>query len=199
MKTTTIQEALTPVVGLPLRCIGRAANMLWLHFGEMRIVPAHGGGTKTVGDWAIHVQCPWRISQLGRIVIAYHDFYYSPDGDALDDWDTLGKSRFDSVAARLCTEFRQLRRWLHQPTLTMSEVFQSVSVAIIGSTFFPLTATIRASTGESFSPEPPASILFFESMRKTWSNKSLQATRDGRSSSAIAEDVISPACLSSGR
>jgi len=105
MKTTTIQEALTPVVGLPLRCIGRAANMLWLHFGEMRIVPAHGGGTKTVGDWAIHVQCPWRISQLGRIVIAYHDFYYSPDGDALDDWDTLGKSRFDSVAARLCTEF----------------------------------------------------------------------------------------------
>jgi hypothetical protein len=31
------------------------------------------------------------------------------------------------------------------------------------------------------------------------SNKSLQATRDGRSSSAVAEDIISPACLSSGR
>jgi hypothetical protein len=30
-------------------------------------------------------------------------------------------------------------------------------------------------------------------------NKSLQATRDGALSSAIAEDVISPACLSSGR
>jgi hypothetical protein len=34
---------------------------------------------------------------------------------------------------------------------------------------------------------------------KTWSNKSLQATRDGVSSSAIAEVVISPACLSFGR
>jgi hypothetical protein len=34
---------------------------------------------------------------------------------------------------------------------------------------------------------------------KKSANKSLQATRDGRSSSAIAEDVISPACLSSGR
>jgi hypothetical protein len=33
---------------------------------------------------------------------------------------------------------------------------------------------------------------------KTWS-KSLQATRDGRSSSAIAEDVIRPACLDVGR
>jgi hypothetical protein len=30
-------------------------------------------------------------------------------------------------------------------------------------------------------------------------NKSLQATRDGVSSSAIAEGVISLACLSSGR
>jgi hypothetical protein len=35
-------------------------------------------------------------------------------------------------------------------------------------------------------------------MKKT-ANKSLQATRDGVSSSAIAEDVIRPACLSSGR
>ena len=30
-------------------------------------------------------------------------------------------------------------------------------------------------------------------------NKSLQATQDGRSSSAVAEHVIRPACLSSGR
>jgi hypothetical protein len=30
-------------------------------------------------------------------------------------------------------------------------------------------------------------------------NKSLQATRDGGFSSAIADYVISPACLSSGR
>ncbi len=32
-----------------------------------------------------------------------------------------------------------------------------------------------------------------------WSNKSLQATRDGRSSSAGADNVIRPACLSSER
>jgi hypothetical protein len=37
--------------------------------------------------------------------------------------------------------------------------------------------------------------LYYEKMP----NKSLQATRDGRSSSAIAENVIRPACLSSGR
>jgi len=32
-----------------------------------------------------------------------------------------------------------------------------------------------------------------------WSNNSLQATRDGALSSAIAENVIRPACLSSER
>jgi hypothetical protein len=36
-------------------------------------------------------------------------------------------------------------------------------------------------------------------MRHLPSNKSLQATRDGVSSSAIADYVIRPACLSSGR
>jgi len=36
-------------------------------------------------------------------------------------------------------------------------------------------------------------------MEKTWSNKSLQATRDGRSSSAIEEAIINPACLISER
>jgi hypothetical protein len=32
-----------------------------------------------------------------------------------------------------------------------------------------------------------------------WPNKSLQATRDGVTSSAVADYVINPACLSSGR
>jgi hypothetical protein len=80
--------------------------MAWLHFGEMLESPAYGGGTKTVGDWAVHIQCPWRISQRGRIVIAYHDFYYSPAGDDLEDWDKFGSSQFDSAATLLCAEFQ---------------------------------------------------------------------------------------------
>jgi len=105
MNTTAIQQALTPLVGLPLRSIGRAANLLWLHFGEMREVATRRGGTKTVGDWAIHVQCAWLLCRDGRIVVAYRDYYYSPDGDALDDWDTPGKSRFDQSATALSVEF----------------------------------------------------------------------------------------------
>lgn len=105
MNTTSIHQALAPLVGHPLHTIGRTANMVWLHFGEMREVPTRDDGTKRVGDWAVHVQCPWRISQRGRIVIAYHDFYYSPDGDDLENWDAIGSNQFDSAAVVLCAEF----------------------------------------------------------------------------------------------
>jgi hypothetical protein len=105
MNTNAIQQALTPLTGLPLRSIGRAANLLWLHFGKMRKVATHGGATKTVGDWAIHVQCAWRLCRQGRIEVAYRDYYYSPNGDALDDWDTPGQSRFDQQAASLVAGF----------------------------------------------------------------------------------------------
>ena len=58
-----------------------------------------------MGEWAIHIQCPWRICRDGRIVVAYRDYYYSPEGDALDDWETSGKSRFDHLTQTLRTEF----------------------------------------------------------------------------------------------
>jgi hypothetical protein len=105
MAILTVQQALSPLVGLPLRAIGRATNMLWLQFGEMREVPARGGGTKNVGDWALHIQCPWRLCRPGQIVVGYHDFYYDLTGKPLDDWDKPGHSRFDHAAAALRRQF----------------------------------------------------------------------------------------------
>jgi hypothetical protein len=105
MNTDAIPQALKPLVGLPLRSIGRDSILLWLHFGEMREVVARGEGTKTVGDWAIQVQCSWRLCRRGRIEVAYRDYYFSPEGDALDDWGIPGKSRFDHIALALNSKF----------------------------------------------------------------------------------------------
>jgi hypothetical protein len=105
MNTDAIHKALTPLVGLPLRSVGRDSILLWLHFGEMHEVAARGRGTKNVGDWAIQVQCSWRLCRRGRIEVAYRDYYFSPDGDALNDWETPGKSRFDQQAASLVAGF----------------------------------------------------------------------------------------------
>jgi len=109
MNNAAIQQALMPLVGLPLRCVGRGANMLWLHFGKMREVATRDGGAKQVGDWAIHIQCAWRLCQDGHIKLAYRDYYYSPEGDALDDWDTLGNSHFDQSAVALNAKLESVR------------------------------------------------------------------------------------------
>jgi hypothetical protein len=67
-----IQEHLTRVVGLPLWGIGRAASLLWLHFGEPHTAPAWRGGTKQVGSLALHIDCPWSWRR-GDQVIASED------------------------------------------------------------------------------------------------------------------------------
>ena len=98
-----IYQALKPLVGLPLRHIGRSSSMLWLHFGDLHEVSNPDGSIKAVHDWTVQVQCPWRISQGGRIVIAYRDFYYS---DApLSNMAVMNKSRSNSVLESLCAEF----------------------------------------------------------------------------------------------
>jgi hypothetical protein len=38
-------------------------------------------------------------------VLACRDFYYNSEGDALDDWDTPGRSLFDATTASLCQQF----------------------------------------------------------------------------------------------
>jgi len=79
--------------------------MLWLEFGELRDSLSPLGRMRTTGEWALHIQCAWRICQPGRIVIGCRDFYYSTAGDPLDDWDKPGKSSFDITAVALREDF----------------------------------------------------------------------------------------------
>src|SRR5712691_2385776 len=57
-----MDQALEVLVGLPLRSMGRAADLEWFGFGHPREVPKRNGGTKIVEDWALHVQCAWRLT-----------------------------------------------------------------------------------------------------------------------------------------
>ncbi len=98
-----VYQALKPLAGLPLRVIGRSSNMLWLSFGDPRVVADRDGSTKAVLDWTIQIQCPWRISQNERIVIAYRDFYYSDV--PLKNMDVMSKSRSNAVLDTLSAEF----------------------------------------------------------------------------------------------
>jgi hypothetical protein len=51
-------EVFKVLLGLRLFVVRRAADMLVVHFGDIRPDPS---GEGTVGDYALHVQCPWRF------------------------------------------------------------------------------------------------------------------------------------------
>lgn len=94
---------LTQIVGLLLAATRRAADMRTLQFGTLR--PVKRG---SVGDFALHIQCPWRVEGPDGIVTGRMDLCepveQGPDFD-FDSWDyekspNLQDSQFDQLLAR---------------------------------------------------------------------------------------------------
>jgi hypothetical protein len=97
MKEVIISE-LGKLVGLKLQFVGRASNLFWMGLGDI-VEIIRRGRTEETAEYALHIQCSWRISLGNKIVVASRDFY-SPssewDGDIEDfDWDIKGNNRFD--------------------------------------------------------------------------------------------------------
>jgi hypothetical protein len=55
-----VSAALGRLLGLPLWGVGRA-GIVWFQFGGRRAVLTSRGGTKEVGEFALHLACPWRL------------------------------------------------------------------------------------------------------------------------------------------
>jgi len=78
-----VQQHLRPLIGLPLSVTRRTADLRNFQFGEMKAV-----GIGTVGEWALHIQCPWRIEGPQGIVTGRSDLWKPAviHGDV--DWDS---------------------------------------------------------------------------------------------------------------
>jgi hypothetical protein len=100
-----IQEALDALVGKQLWSSGRAADLEWFQFGGRRMVKGFRGEAKEVGEYALHVQCAWRIRHGDHVVVGSRDVYVPPE-DSHDqtenfDWDVQGANRRDKRIADL--------------------------------------------------------------------------------------------------
>jgi hypothetical protein len=86
MSTTQDQvlKHLQPLVGLKLSLARRAADLRNFQFGEVRAVDQ-----RTVGEWALHIRCPWRIEGPdARIVTGRSDLWEPVSGaDQGFDWE----------------------------------------------------------------------------------------------------------------
>jgi len=74
----SIEGALQPLIGLPLSIAREAADMRVFHFGAIR---PHRSGKGTVGRYALHIQCAWRLTGADRIITGYSDRFSSLGAD----------------------------------------------------------------------------------------------------------------------
>ena len=99
-----IRTAFQPLIGLQW-ALARHSGMTVFHFGDVR--PAPGGGK--VGQFALHIQCPWRVVTPDRIVTGSAD-YWRPADENLNwgEWEKDRTTRRSSSAPPSLQEKRLL-------------------------------------------------------------------------------------------
>lgn len=89
-----IHKHLSLLQQLSILDIGRAADLVWFQFGVVE-----SQQDEPVASYALHMQCPWRITYEQKIVIGSADVYrprldYTGDPD-LFEWDVAGMNALD--------------------------------------------------------------------------------------------------------
>jgi hypothetical protein len=91
-----IHTGLANLVGLELAAAHRAADMRMFQFGKMRPVPPskiprlNSRPKGSVGEFALHLQCPWRLEAEHEILTGRSDLWKPvemADGFSIDEWD----------------------------------------------------------------------------------------------------------------
>ena len=96
-------------MGLRLWGASRAADMLTLQLGEPRADLSPVGRFREVGEYALHVQCPWRLTQDDRLLVGSGDLWTPADPDADPQKygpDVVGSSWLD-YQLRKCLNARE--------------------------------------------------------------------------------------------
>jgi hypothetical protein len=79
--------------------------LAWFEFGDRRTVKSlRNGAEKQVGDYALHVQCAWRITQRDDIVTGRGDIFCAPTETSepmAPDFDWEKGNRFDRIVEQL--------------------------------------------------------------------------------------------------
>jgi len=76
-----IETATGVLIGKALWRWTRAADMACFQFGGRRKVLDRNGKEEEVGDYALHVECTWRIIHGDRVFVGRQDLYYPAEYD----------------------------------------------------------------------------------------------------------------------
>ena len=73
-------EMCNPLVGYPLKYIGRSIDLVKIGFGEELSRKNLRGVEVHTYLFSLHLQCPFRIVKEGKILVGYNDLFVSSDG-----------------------------------------------------------------------------------------------------------------------
>ena len=106
-------NAFDVLIGLRLSIVRRAADMLVLHFGDIR---PHASGTGTVGAYALHVQCPWRFDGPSGTITGRDDLWdYAGPGERPPNWSHEdGLSLQDQRLSSFFVRDEGTRSWVNE-------------------------------------------------------------------------------------
>jgi len=88
-----VAAAVAVLVGQPFVPGARAVDMEMFEFGVPRPRTDRKGRTRISGDYALHVQAPWRIVAGQKIVVGYFDHWEPPNGVDPEAFDSREAKR----------------------------------------------------------------------------------------------------------
>jgi hypothetical protein len=122
----TIITHVQPLIGLKLAYARRAADMRNFGFGKIRAI--EGG---SVADYALHVQCPWRIESSEGIVTGRSDLWEPAElieGEDYESWDYDQGNLQDVLLRELLGEYDpQTRTYINRTQSLFVEEIQADS------------------------------------------------------------------------
>jgi hypothetical protein len=86
-----IEKSLAVIVGKPLAHSRRAADMQMFDFGALHDAVNRKGFPIQRAEYALHVQCPWRIVASREIVVGSEDVYDPPAEQHPPDSDFISR------------------------------------------------------------------------------------------------------------
>lgn len=96
---------MAPLIGKRIVKIGRAADMLWMHFGVLKSYIDYKGREIEKGQFAIHVQCPWRILYESDVILGKADMELYGEIEAASAHAVTGLSQFDELKDNVLEEY----------------------------------------------------------------------------------------------
>ena len=95
-----IEQALSPLIHTRLADIGRAHTMEWIIFSPVGPEEAVSETGQSPIEYALNIQCIWRISGPEGIIVASEDLFYAAGDDPYCDfenfdWTPQGSNRCD--------------------------------------------------------------------------------------------------------